>query len=181
MLVTAPKTVIGYHGCSREAAETILAEGQFLVSTNTYDWLGEGVYFWEYAPYRALEWAIERYGEGEAAVLSASLRLGECLNLLDRRHFAEMEVIYQRLMKAMPENRRLRNTERGAHFLDRYIIDAYCRFASEETTTPFQTVRGSFPEGEPIYSGSKLLKKTHTQIAVRDVTCISRVRLVKFP
>jgi hypothetical protein len=182
-LQQAPRSVIGYHGCSREAAEAILAENQFLVSTNTYDWLGNGVYFWEYAPYRALEWARERYEAygTEPAVLSATLRLGDCLNLLDRKHFAELEAVYTRIMQSLPEERRLRNTSAGAHYLDRYIIDAYCRFANEETTTPFQTVRGSFPEGEPIYPGSKLLKKTHTQIAVRDLSCISRVRLVQFP
>ena len=55
LLVTAPKTVVGYHGCSQEIAETILDDYYFKLSTNTYDWLGEGAYFWEFAPYRALE------------------------------------------------------------------------------------------------------------------------------
>lgn len=54
-LVTAPRTVVGYHGCSMEAAEQILAQQRFLPSQRAYDWLDEGVYFWEYAPYRALE------------------------------------------------------------------------------------------------------------------------------
>lgn len=180
VLIQAPRTVIGYHGCSKKTAEAIFAAEHFLVSSNNYDWLGEGVYFWEYAPFRALEWAEERHGESEAAVLSATLRLGECLNLLDRKHFAELEAVYGRLIEAMPSERRLRNTERGAHFLDQYVLDTYCRFAAEQATAPFQTVRGSFPEGEPIYPGSKLLKKAHTQIAVRDVSCISSVRLVQF-
>src|SRR5437667_12577817 len=75
-LVTAPRTVIGYHSCSQEAAEQILAEQRFLPSTKTYDWLGEGVYFWEYAPYRALDWAILRCARlgGEPAVLRATIR-----------------------------------------------------------------------------------------------------------
>ncbi len=59
-------------------------------------------------------------------------------------------------------------------------IDAYCRFTEDETATPFQTVRGSFAEGEPIYPGSKILKKAHTQIAVRDEICILRSSLVEF-
>ena len=57
ILVTAPKTVVGCHGCSLDVAEAILAENRFQVSTNTYDWLGEGADFWEFAPDRALEWA----------------------------------------------------------------------------------------------------------------------------
>jgi hypothetical protein len=182
-LVTAPRTVVGYHGCSRETAETILAEGRFLVSTNTYDWLGEGVYFWEFAPYRALEWAREQSTRqvDEPVVLAATLHLGRCLNLLDREHFAKLEAAYERFVRTVGSERISRNTAAGAHFLDRYIIDSYCRLALDETTAPFQTVRGCFPEGEPIYPGSKLLKKTHTQIAIRDITCISRVRLVQFP
>ncbi len=52
-LVTAPRTIIGYQGtiigyqgCSRPLAETIRMEGRFLASTNAYDGLGEGIYFW---------------------------------------------------------------------------------------------------------------------------------------
>ncbi len=45
-LVTAPRTIIGYQGCSRPVAETIRMEGRFLASTNAYDGLGEGIYFW---------------------------------------------------------------------------------------------------------------------------------------
>ena len=108
-------------------------------------------------------------------------RLGDCLNLLDRKDFAEMEAVYARIMLSVPAERSLRNTNSGAHYLDRYIVDTYCRLASDEASNPFQTVRGCFPEGEPIYPGSKLLSKTHTQIAVRNLSCISRVSLVQFP
>ena len=41
--------------------------------------------------------------------------------------------------------------------------------------------RGSFAEGAPIYPGSKILQKAHTQIAVRDTACILRASLVQFP
>ena len=84
-LQTAPRTVIGYHGCSRNNADRILVENWFLPSTKTYDWLGEGVYFWEYAPYRALEWAKAKCAPSgeEPAVIRATIRLGRCLNMLD--------------------------------------------------------------------------------------------------
>jgi hypothetical protein len=49
-LQNAPRTVIGYHVCSQEAADRIFVEQQFIPSTRAYDWLGEGFYFWEYAP-----------------------------------------------------------------------------------------------------------------------------------
>jgi len=181
--ISAPHMIIGYHGCSRQTAETVLTENRFLMSTNSYDWLGEGIYFWEYAPFRALEWARERCQREhlEPAVLRVTVHLGQCLNLLDREHFDALDAVYTRVAQNIPAHLMPRNNARGAHHLDRSIIDAYCRFTQEETNTPFQTIRGCFPEGEPIYPDSKLLKKTHTQIAVRDSSCISQVRLVQFP
>src|SRR5438132_13919141 len=71
----------GYHGTSTEGAASILREG-FRVSRNPYDWLGDGVYFWQDAPRRAWEWAAERYGE-RAAVVGALIRPDGCMDLLD--------------------------------------------------------------------------------------------------
>jgi hypothetical protein len=89
--------------------------------------------------------------------------------------------MYASFVEAVRPERLPRNTERGAHFLDREIIDAYCRAIARQTARPLHTVRGSFAEGEPIYAGSKILRKAHTQIAVRDAGCIFRPALVQFP
>jgi len=40
-----PRRVYGYHGTSAAAAELILRDG-FMASKRSYDWLGDGVYFW---------------------------------------------------------------------------------------------------------------------------------------
>lgn len=54
-----PGLVLGYHGCDREVAERVLAgKTEVRSSTNAFDWLGSGVYFWENNPRRALSWAI---------------------------------------------------------------------------------------------------------------------------
>jgi len=47
---------LGFHGCDRKVGEKILAGPQkhLKVSTNPYDWLGSGAYFWENDPARAL-------------------------------------------------------------------------------------------------------------------------------
>ena len=118
LLRSSPRSIIGYHGCSREAADHIRAEGSFLPSTRAYDWLGEGVYFWEYAPYRALEWAEERsepHG-GEPVVLQATVRLGRCLNLLDIEHIPGLGRIYDSFVETIGESALPRNTERGRIF-----------------------------------------------------------------
>ena len=182
-LQKAPRTVIGYHGCSQEAADRIFAEQRFLTSTRAYDWLGEGFYFWEYAPYRAFEWAEQRCKQegGTPAVIRATIKLGRCLNLLDIEQIPELLRIYDTFVQTLGAAHMPRNTEHGAHFLDREIIDAHCRANIRRTASPLQTVRGSFAEGGPIYPGSKILQKAHTQIAVRDTTCILRASLVQFP
>jgi hypothetical protein len=137
-LRSAPRTVIGYYGCSHKAAGRILAEGRFLPSTKAYDWLGKGTYFWEYAPYRALEWAREKCAQtgGEPAVIRATTRLGRCLNLLDIEDIPGLVRVYHSFVETLGEAQLPRNTERGAHFLDRLIIDAHCRGTEEETTLP---------------------------------------------
>jgi hypothetical protein len=76
----APRTVVGHHGCSGETAERILTGERFVPSRRAYDWLGEGIYFWEYGPYRAYRWAERRF-DPDAAVLQVTIRLGRCLNL----------------------------------------------------------------------------------------------------
>jgi hypothetical protein len=54
----ATSFVLGYHGCDEAIGERILQNDDHVaVSRNRYDWLGEGAYFWENSPERALEWA----------------------------------------------------------------------------------------------------------------------------
>ena len=113
-------------------------------------------------------------------MLRATIKLGRCLNLLDIDHIPGLRRIYRSFADTLDPARIPRNSEQGAHFLDRAVIDAYCRTFQAETGAAVQTVRGTFAEGEPIYPGSKILEKSHTQITVRDVSCIIRVTLVEF-
>ena len=47
------RTVMGYHGCDKALAESVLlGRSELEISHNNYDWLGSGVYFWEYGPVR---------------------------------------------------------------------------------------------------------------------------------
>ena len=58
------RIVVGYHGCARTLANDLLTArlpiNQWDRSQNAYDWLGEGIYFWEHSPKRALRWATDR-------------------------------------------------------------------------------------------------------------------------
>jgi len=54
------RTIIAYHGCDEALADRVLRTGETLkVSENDYDWLGTGIYFWEFGPDRAMAWAEE--------------------------------------------------------------------------------------------------------------------------
>ena len=52
--------VLGFHGCDKEVGLGVLnGRIQLKPSNNEWDWLGEGIYFWEHNPLRGLEYAIE--------------------------------------------------------------------------------------------------------------------------
>ena len=62
--------VLAYHGCDKAIAKDILTGNlvDLEKSTNAYDWLGEGIYFWENNYHRALEWATLRKEQGIARI-----------------------------------------------------------------------------------------------------------------
>lgn len=164
--------VIGYHGTSVQAARRILSSG-FEVSRNEYDWLGDGAYFFQDAPVRALEWARQRFGD-DAAVIGAEIDLDGCIDLLDipweRVIVRAFELYIEHLTQSgLP----VPTQSRGAHRLDRgvlnYLVDRMARNGRY-----VQSMRAVFAEGEPMYPGSALLTRGHVQIAVRDRAAIRR-------
>ena len=104
-----PEFVYGYHGCDESVAKRILEAGdQMSPSYNAYDWLGSGIYFWEDAPERALQWAVEMK-KPKPTVLGAVIELGNCLNLLDVASHFEIAGTYQALIDSgaeLPKNKK---------------------------------------------------------------------------
>ncbi len=55
-----PGLVIGFHGCDLSVCNRVVQrETNLRPGTNSYDWLGSGVYFWENNRQRALEFVSE--------------------------------------------------------------------------------------------------------------------------
>ncbi|MGM0377752.1 MAG: hypothetical protein ACQEQ0_13340 [Bacteroidota bacterium] len=52
--------ILGFHGCDKSVRDAVVAKKGVLLkpSKNDYDWLGNGVYFWENNCKRALDFAI---------------------------------------------------------------------------------------------------------------------------
>ena len=185
---TYQRIVTGYHGCDAALAAKVLAgTARLKLSTNAYDWLGEGIYFWEHGPQRALEWAIEQGNRSgakikEPSVLGARINLGECLDLLDTANTGILGKWYKEFRQTardnaspIPENQDAPGSRRGdkvLRFLDRAVIDFTVSHVAEVEVIIYQTVRGVFLEGEAAFPGSKIARKSHIQIAVREPACI---------
>lgn len=194
-----PGLVLGFHGCDARVGESILRGdiAHLEKSTNKYDWLGNGVYFWENDPLRAWEFAVEgtkkpKTSKGYIAnpfVLGAVLDLGLCLNLSDRSALDELAVAHNMLVavhaltgEPMPENR---GHNFGARFLDRAVIEMLHSVRAEieeeeleedepepQALPPYDSVRSAFPEGDALYEGAGFRAKNHIQIAIRNLDCI---------
>ena len=174
------RTVIGYHGCDAETAEQVLRGEGFRASVNAYDWLGHGVYFWEYGADRAWRFALEQRRRGRVrrpAVVGAVLQLGRCFDLLDTRFTAELaasfpafQALYVREGLVMPVNRGS-TPDKKLRLLDCAVLNWFLR-RGESRGAPYDSVRGGFTEGEPVYFGAGIQRESHIQLAIRNPACI---------
>ena len=112
------RTVIGYHGTSRNIAESLVAGEPFQPSMNDDDWFGNGVYFWEYAPQQAWWWARELKKKEEPAVVGAMIRLGNCFDLLDPVNIEILKGCHRRLIAGWPKDSPTPINKRQAKRLD---------------------------------------------------------------
>jgi hypothetical protein len=173
-----PGLTIGYHGCDEAIARKILlGEERLTDSTNAYDWLGSGQYFWEFSEERAWEWA-QRFDR--PYVVGAVINMGYCLNLMDTLSISFVKETYYLLGREMentggllPVNRNaLGNHDLLLRNLDCAVINYLHEHAEAQYNISFDTVRGLFPEGKPLYPDAGFRDKTHVQICVRNPACI---------
>lgn len=158
-----PQLIFGYHGCEREVAEKVVLRKDLLhPSENRWDWLGTGAYFWEGAPERAMDWAKRNCKD--PAVLGAVIGLGNCMNLMDVDSQALLQQTYQSFRAQKVE---LPINSKFCHDLDCSVVNATCEYLAGRGRA-YDTVRGAFPEGDPVFADSKILTMTHVQICVRN-------------
>ena len=177
-----PNLVLGFHGCERAVRDAVVAgEAHLRPSTNDYDWLGGGVYFWEQNHDRAMRWAEEH--ASEPAVIGAVVDLGNCLNLTDSYHIRLVQDEYaylrddlSRLGVALPTN--TLTSDLLLRRLDCAVIEHLHERIRKSiasggaTIPPFDSARGLFSEGEPVYENAGFRENTHVQICVRNPNCI---------
>jgi hypothetical protein len=177
VIVADELRAIGYHGTSRTVAQIVLRDG-FRFSRNAYDWLGDGVYFFQDAPNRAREWAAQRYGS-DGVVIRSVIRLEDCLDLLDIQWNVFLEAAYTSLVDiAQQAGAQLPRQTSGAHRLDRAVVNHAVSFLAAQQGMPVRAVRGVFGGGQPVFPGSAILDRAHVQIAVRDASSIESSELL---
>jgi hypothetical protein len=160
--------------------ETLLNGAPFAPSTNDYDWLGAGIYFWEANPQRGLDFVAEMKARGikkisRPAVVGAVIDLGSCLDLMTAvgigmvaASYKDLKSIFDAAGAAMPVNK-----DKVRRQLDRAVIEHL--HALIKGPDVIETVRGVFVEGPPIYPDAGFYAKTHIQISVRNPECIKGV------
>lgn len=172
--------VLGYHGCDAEVAERLLAGEPFRRSENNYDWLGSGVYFWEYGIDRAARFAREQQQRGKVtrpAVVGAVVQLGHCFDLLDTWATGALAAFFSRYRSIATANGAMlpknsgKTPDRELRRLDCSVLNHYLHMLGSIGTV-FDTVRCGFVEGAPVFPDSGIAQKSHIQIAVRNPACI---------
>lgn len=177
-----PNLVLGFHGCNQETYENVIHRHEHLKrSENAYDWLGNGIYFWENSYERAMEWAKNKYGS-DACVIGAVIDMGHCLNLTDYKSSFYLKVAYDSVKDMcetngidLPINKQGKSeTDILLRNLDCAVIEMvhYISKQPESEWVPFDSVRGVFLEGNGVYPGSAIVEKTHVQICVVNPNCI---------
>lgn len=179
--------IIGFHGCDKSVGEALLRgkTPHLKPSTNDYDWLGHGIYFWEGNPQRAFDFASQRASGDknskgaikEPFVLGAIIDLRHCLDLLDSAGLQQVADSFSLLKKsfdavglALPENEGGEDLTR--RYLDCAVIQSLHQYRKDETLPAYDSVRAAFFEGKNLYENAGFRQKNHIQICVRDSACI---------
>lgn len=189
------RTVIGYHGTKRSiASEIVQLKRTFSFSENIDDWLGSGVYFWEFGPQHAWNWAKRRkekeiqngtWDEGDdIAVLGSMIRLGHCFDLLDtanigllKRHYEEFGRIQSQIGKPLPKN------VRSHRALDCEVFE-FVYASAKRNGVPVDSSRAVFVPTDKkmrVWKGSWISEASHIQLCVRNPECVLGTWLVPPP
>ena len=191
MYTKKPSFIYGFHGLDEKIALKILTkELNFKSSENEYDWLGNGIYFWENNPERALTYAKEDSKRKKSKikkpfVLGTVIDLGNCFDLLEQRNLEFLAWAYSEFEKSLKENNK--ELPKNSHFYEndfdfkkRELDCAVIRYAhklAKQEGMEFDSVRAAFSEGKPLYEGARFMSQNHIQLAILNPDCIKGIFL----
>ena len=176
-----PQIIFGYHGCDESVLRMVLDGGQLRPSLNAYDWLGHGIYFWERSPARALRWAQEMARISAPTVTNPSvagaiINLGHCLDLAEPESAELIAFTHRDLINRCSANGDTPPQNTGAdskaRFLDCAVLNHLHLLREDAGEPAFDSVRGFFNEGQPVYPTAGLRSLDHVQVCLRNPRCI---------
>ena len=150
--------VIGFHGCDQSVVEAVIAgKTELLASTNDYDWLGNGIYFWENNEERAWQWAKDLAKRRnsqikEPAVVGAIIDLGYCFDLTDSAYLQELKDAYESMVELykeseleLPQNTSIgKSTDLLIRKLDCAVVQTALTYNKKANAHPYDSVKGVF-------------------------------------
>ncbi len=192
-----PNLTIGFHGCDVSVRNDLVSNpDKVKKSQEKFDWLGNGFYVWENNLTRAFNWAKDKQERGNIetpSVVGVVYQLDYCLDFTDSE-FIELLPIYYELMisdllvanKKIPINKDLPKDNHHdliVRELDCAVIEYLHQKIGEQIMTDikekgfseykhFDSVRGIFTEGGPIFKGAGIQSKNHIQVCIRNLNCI---------
>lgn len=185
--------IVAYHGCDITTRDDLVSGrlGTLHQSRNCYDWLGQGMYFFEDDIDRALVFAknshenpkkmYTRKAIGTPAVVGATLCIKHCLDMTTQRgirSFREaLESMTESFTRAgipMPTNEPAHPEDRDILLrnLDASVVNLIRQARFDTGMEPIQAVRGAFYQGEELAPLSGFRQNSHIQIALRDPSCV---------
>ena len=176
MAFNQPFQIIGFHSCDKEVGLRILnGEDQLKHSTNSWDWLGSGIYFWEQNPEKALEYAIkcatgkQKYNGNIKTpfVIGAIIELGNCLNLVEPKSLNILHEVHKEPEKTFNvAGKKLPTTKGTNRKLDCAVIQSIHETNKRSSIMAYDTVRSPFHDDEELYPTSNFSSGLHIEISV---------------
>ncbi len=184
-----PFQVTAFHSCDKLIGLKVLnGEAELIESNNAWDWLGNGIYFWEENPLRALHYA-EESAKGTQFnkkpiktpfVIGAIIELGNCLNLVESASLAIVEEAYNELSQLMKEAGEPMPVNNGNNkALDCAVFKYIHQSNRDRGKSAYDTIRCAFQEGGEMYPGSTISKRLHIQVCVMNTAFIKGYFLPK--
>lgn len=167
-----------YHGSTKVNCEKIKRYKKFIPSknkeellqsltshSNTYNWLGEGIYFWHNNPRRAFFWATQVSGRKKPAVIAVPIEYNcnRCFDLRKKEHFKIIEDFIEKLI-AFEDSIDFSKLHKN----DKYkCIGAACDFFFTEGQPKFDLIYGEFIIDDGFKTSGILVEMT-PQICVKN-------------
>ncbi|MCD0471804.1 hypothetical protein [Flavobacterium sp. JAS] len=180
---------LGFHGCDESIGLDIVNhKTKMKLSSNVYDWLGHGYYFWENSLSRAKEYIAYKKKhpvKGKIAiakpfVFGAVIDLQHCLDLTDYDNLKEVKAAHEFLIEMLtladfeiPQNRNVgSNKDLWLRDLDCAVINTVHKMRKDAGLEPYDSIKGIFVEGNALYKNAGFKTKNHIQLCIVNPNCI---------